>query len=98
MLKRTLRRCFPLFAACLGAAFLFSGILETSHEHHAGDEASCPICIIARHTENSFKQPRNISPRFAFPLEFLLLSAFLLKTVLYNIPASSVKLKIKLNT
>jgi hypothetical protein len=95
---RKIKRGFVVFAACVVAAFLLLGTTETSHEDHPGDADACPICVIARHAENIFRQLRNAGPCFVFFALFFLLSAFMAKQFFYYIPASPVGQKIKMNT
>jgi hypothetical protein len=87
---------FLVFAACVATAFLFEGSAATSHADHTGDEDSCPICFIDQHIKNFPRQLKILWSHFAFPMGALLLSAFIVKQFFDYIPASSVKLKIKM--
>jgi hypothetical protein len=93
----TIKRGLVVFAACMITAFLFLGTAETSHADHPGEAGTCPICIIARHVENIFRQFRDAGPCLVFSASFFLLSAFTIK-IFYYIPASPVGQKIKMNT
>jgi hypothetical protein len=93
-----IKRCLVVFAACMVAAFLFAGAAETSHADHTGDADACPICVIARHVENIFRQFRDAGPCLVFSVGFFLFSAFTIKKFFYYIPASPVGQKIKMNT
>jgi hypothetical protein len=79
-------------------AFLFFGTAEISHEDHGGDADACPICLIAQHAENIFRQLRNAGPCFVFFMLFFLASTLAAKIFFGYIPASQVKQKIKMNT
>jgi hypothetical protein len=95
---RKIRRVVAAFAACMTAAFLLLGAAESSHGDHPGEEDACPICLIAQHAENIFRQLRNAGPCFVFSLFFFLLSAPAIKNCSGYIPVSQVKQKIKMNT
>jgi hypothetical protein len=92
------KRGLVVFAACMATAFLFFGAAESSHAGHPGDEDSCPICVIAQHAENMFRQFRDAGPWLVFSVAFFLLSVFVTKNIFDYIPVSPVKQKIKMNT
>jgi hypothetical protein len=85
-------------AACVAAALLFAGIAASPRADHVCDGESCPLCLIAQHAQNLYRQLKGACVRFALPLAVFLLSLYILKQFFSYIPASSVALKIKLNT
>jgi hypothetical protein len=93
-----IKRGLVVFAACMAAAFLLLGAAETSHANHPGEEDACPICVIARHAENMFRQFRDAGPALVFSAVFFLLAALATKNSFDYIPVSPVKQKIKMNT
>jgi hypothetical protein len=87
-----------LFALCVVATLLCEGIAEASHGDHLHDGDNCPVCMVDQQLKNPSRQFKIPCPSLAFPLGGGLLSAFIQKQFFCYSLASSVKLKIKMNT
>jgi hypothetical protein len=91
---RGIRHGFLAFALCIAAALLLEGTAAAAHGDHGDD--NCPMCLVVQHIKNCSRQLN--CARLAFPAGTPLLSVFIPKQLLSSIPASSVKLKNKMNT
>jgi hypothetical protein len=72
---------------------LFSGFFIVSHADHDCRGDDCPLCLLARGVPHCARPPRGAQ---AFPAPPLLAGAPALPLV-YAAPASSVRLKVRIN-
>jgi hypothetical protein len=83
---------------CAAAAFLLTGLAERACADHICDGDTCPLCSLGRLATNVSRPLKNAPPRSAFPPGIAPASLGMTKQFFYYTPASSVRLKIKMNT
>ncbi|MDR0640973.1 MAG: hypothetical protein LBG07_00765 [Treponema sp.] len=87
-----------ILCCCFVSALLFSGFVIAVHGDHDCCGEECPLCLLVQGTLNFSRQLRQIPVFFVFPPNILFLiplsAGFF---AFYAVPASSVRLKVKIN-